>query len=138
RPAVGARAQAIAAETAARGGRLPPGAGAWFLEQYLFDCRARISLGTAVPAEPLSRLWDLSMDWLDGEGRGSPELQALSARAPGAYRSGLLVADGVIERTLAALDAAGLPRGTVVAVVGDHGEALGEHGTLSHGPFLYA
>ena len=136
-PAVAVEARAIVREASASGWRLPAGAAPWFLELSLFDCRGRVTLGQAIPAEPLSRLWDLSMDWLDGEGRGTPELASLVQRAPRAYREGLATADETVARTLAALDALHLPEATVIAVVGDHGEALGEHGTLSHGRFLY-
>jgi arylsulfatase A-like enzyme len=83
------------------------------------------------------RLWDLSTDWLDGDGRGTPELAAVLDRAPAEYHRGLAYADRVFSRTMGALDALSLPADTVFVVVGDHGEALGEHGTLSHGRLLY-
>ena len=60
-----------------------------------------------------------------------------STRAPAAYRAGLGHADAIFAQTLAALDALDLPADTIFVVVGDHGEALGEHGTLSHGRFLH-
>src|SRR5207253_9081968 len=53
------------------------------------------------------------------------------------YRGGVTYADEVFRRTLETLAAMHLPEGTAIAVVGDHGEALGEHGTLLHGRWLY-
>ncbi|MFH1175858.1 MAG: tetratricopeptide repeat protein, partial [Acidobacteriota bacterium] len=45
--------------------------------------------------------------------------------------------DAEIGRLLAELDRLGQKDRTVVAAVGDHGEALGEHGELTHGLLLY-
>lgn len=48
------------------------------------------------------------------------------------YHGEIEFCDGQLARLLEAL-----PDGTLVAVVGDHGEALGEHGEDTHGLFLY-
>jgi arylsulfatase A-like enzyme len=45
--------------------------------------------------------------------------------------------DAQVGRLLEALDAAGLRERTLVVVVGDHGESLGEHGETTHGNFVY-
>ena len=45
--------------------------------------------------------------------------------------------DACIGRLLAALETGGRLDRTIVAVVGDHGESLGEHGEQEHGMFLY-
>ncbi len=45
--------------------------------------------------------------------------------------------DAQIGRLLDALDAAGRRRRTIVVVVGDHGESLGEHGEITHAIFVY-
>ena len=45
--------------------------------------------------------------------------------------------DAQVGRLLAELDRRGFAGRTVVAVVGDHGEALGEHGELTHGLLVY-
>ncbi|HEV7731342.1 MAG TPA: sulfatase-like hydrolase/transferase [Candidatus Binatia bacterium] len=45
--------------------------------------------------------------------------------------------DTQVGRLLAALDAAGRRRRTIVVVVGDHGESLGEHGEITHAIFVY-
>jgi len=45
--------------------------------------------------------------------------------------------DAQVGRLLAELDRQGIARTTIVVVVGDHGEELGEHGELTHGLLLY-
>ncbi|MFI5165326.1 MAG: sulfatase-like hydrolase/transferase [Thermoanaerobaculales bacterium] len=45
--------------------------------------------------------------------------------------------DAELGRLLGELDHRGWAKRTVVAVVGDHGEALGEHGELTHGLLIY-
>jgi arylsulfatase A-like enzyme len=45
--------------------------------------------------------------------------------------------DAQVGRLLAELDRQGLAGRTIVAVVGDHGEELGEHGELTHGLLVY-
>jgi arylsulfatase A-like enzyme/tetratricopeptide (TPR) repeat protein len=59
-------------------------------------------------------------------------------RHPGLpYDGAIAFADAQVGRLLADLDRRGLAAGTVVAVVADHGESLGEHGELTHGLLLY-
>jgi arylsulfatase A-like enzyme/Flp pilus assembly protein TadD len=65
-------------------------------------------------------------------------------QAPPEYRRGrspydaeVAYTDAMIGRGLDALRAAGQLDRTIVIVVGDHGEALGEHGESSHGLFAY-
>ncbi len=53
------------------------------------------------------------------------------------YDGEIAFADAQLGRLLAALDRAGLAASTVVAAAADHGEALGEHGELTHGLLLY-
>lgn len=53
------------------------------------------------------------------------------------YLRSLAYADGVLERLLARLDAAGLLERTLVVAVADHGEAFGEHGTFVHNNGLF-
>jgi arylsulfatase A-like enzyme/Flp pilus assembly protein TadD len=65
-------------------------------------------------------------------------------QAPSEYRRGrspydaeVAYTDAMIGRSLDQLRAAGQLDRTIVIVVGDHGEALGEHGESSHGLFAY-
>jgi arylsulfatase A-like enzyme/Flp pilus assembly protein TadD len=55
----------------------------------------------------------------------------------GAYDAEIASADAQLGRLLDALEADGRLGRTVVAVLGDHGEMLGEHGELTHGFFVY-
>jgi choline-sulfatase len=59
-------------------------------------------------------------------------------RHPGRpYDGAIAFADAQVGRLIASLERRGLAAGTVVAVVADHGESLGEHGELTHGLLLY-
>lgn len=53
------------------------------------------------------------------------------------YDGEIAYADAEIGRLLEALRRAPGAERTVIAVMGDHGEALGEHGELTHGVLLY-
>jgi arylsulfatase A-like enzyme/Tfp pilus assembly protein PilF len=53
------------------------------------------------------------------------------------YDGEIAYADAQAGRLLAALKAKGLYASSLVAVCGDHGESLGEHGESTHGVFLY-
>jgi arylsulfatase A-like enzyme/predicted Zn-dependent protease len=57
--------------------------------------------------------------------------------AKGAYDAEIAYADAQVGRVLDALSADGRLDDTLVVVVGDHGEMLGEHGELTHGFFIY-
>ena len=53
------------------------------------------------------------------------------------YEGEIAYVDEQVGRLREALDGLGLLDGTIVAVVSDHGESLGEHGEPTHGVFLY-
>jgi arylsulfatase A-like enzyme/Tfp pilus assembly protein PilF len=53
------------------------------------------------------------------------------------YDGEIAYVDAQVGRLLAALSDTGALERTVVVAVGDHGEALGEHGEEDHGMFLY-
>jgi arylsulfatase A-like enzyme/predicted Zn-dependent protease len=55
----------------------------------------------------------------------------------GAYDAEIAAADAQLGRLLDALEGDGRMGRTAVAVLGDHGEMLGEHGELTHGFFIY-
>src|SRR5207248_145933 len=59
------------------------------------------------------------------------------ARGRAPYDAEVAYADAMIGRGLDTLRAAGELDRTIVIVVGDHGEALGEHGEATHGLFAY-
>src|SRR4029078_10982916 len=53
------------------------------------------------------------------------------------YAGEIAFVDSQLGRLLAYLDDHHLARNTVVVVMGDHGESLGEHGESTHGFFVY-
>jgi len=116
---------------------LPTATAAWLVERYLLDPMSRRAVGAFIGDERGPLLWERLIEWLDGPGRDSRELAALAPVVERRYREGLAYADQVFARTLAALATCDLPSSTVIALVGDHGEMLGEHGALSHGRWLY-
>jgi arylsulfatase A-like enzyme len=131
------RGEAFLHEASGDGGRLSRDAILWFLDSFLTDPPARRAFFRRVGDARALRAWQQVLDWIDGPGHGSPELLAAGARLKAAYRDGLPSADRVFARTLAALEKAGVGSDAAVIVLGDHGEAFGEHGTVSHGRWLY-
>jgi arylsulfatase A-like enzyme len=57
------------------------------------------------------------------------------ATAP--YDGEIAYVDSTLSRLMSQLRARGLYHGAVIAVMADHGEALGDHGEATHGIFLY-
>ncbi len=53
------------------------------------------------------------------------------------YSGEIAYTDEHVGRLLDGLERLGLASRTLIAVIGDHGESLGEHGELTHGIFLY-
>jgi choline-sulfatase len=66
----------------------------------------------------------------------APEPTALS-RAVAAYDGEIAFVDQQLGRLVAAIDAQGIARNTLVAVTSDHGEGLMQHGHMAHGLQLY-
>ena len=132
-----ARAQGLVHEALESGGSLSREGILWFLEAFLADPVARDAVFAELGDLRARRAWQEVLDWIDGPGRGTPELLAAGARLRAGYRAGLPTADRVLSRTLAALERAGVGDDAAVVVLGDHGEAFGEHGTVSHGRWLY-
>ncbi|HWQ31768.1 MAG TPA: sulfatase-like hydrolase/transferase [Blastocatellia bacterium] len=64
-------------------------------------------------------------------GRNDPVVSANT------YDNKLLKADAIIEQLFAELDRKGYLRDSIVVILGDHGQALGEHDHYSHGRLLY-
>ena len=64
-----------------------------------------------------------------------PPYKSKYASAP--YDGEIAYADAQLAKLLAALRARGLFENSVIAVMADHGEALGDHGEDTHGIFLY-
>ncbi|HXV77504.1 MAG TPA: sulfatase-like hydrolase/transferase [Candidatus Polarisedimenticolaceae bacterium] len=67
----------------------------------------------------------------------APPLE-FAARYPNRpYAGEIAYVDSQLGRLVAALDEQGLRERTLIFVIGDHGESLGDHGELTHGFFVY-
>ncbi|HEV7519422.1 MAG TPA: sulfatase, partial [Thermoanaerobaculia bacterium] len=53
------------------------------------------------------------------------------------YNGEIAWTDSLVGQLLAGLERLGVRERTVIAILGDHGESLGEHGETGHGFFLY-
>lgn len=53
------------------------------------------------------------------------------------YDGEIAYVDSAVGKLMAKLHALGVYDGTLIAVMADHGESLGDHGEISHGIFLY-
>ncbi|MBM4363298.1 MAG: sulfatase-like hydrolase/transferase, partial [Deltaproteobacteria bacterium] len=60
------------------------------------------------------------------------------AELPSAYHSAVRRADALLGRLVSTIDATAARRPTLLCVLGDHGEGLGEHGFYAHNQALYA
>ena len=67
----------------------------------------------------------------------APPAEYLTRAGGDAYDGEVAYADAQVGRLVEALEAAGLSASTVVALAGDHGEALGERGEQTHGMLAY-
>ncbi|PYQ57970.1 MAG: hypothetical protein DMF58_16875, partial [Acidobacteria bacterium] len=77
---------------------------------------------------------DRAIEWMRGQGdRRWFAWVHLPPPFPQTYDGEIAYVDAQVGRLLSAID----KRKTIVIVVGDHGESLGEHGELTHGLLLY-
>ena len=102
------------------------------------------------------RVVDLGIDWLEaGDGRPffawlhlyDPHIpyeppEPYRSRFGGRGKSGLYdgeiaFADSQVGRVLDWLEVKGVADNTIVVVIGDHGESLGDHGEKEHGYYIY-
>jgi choline-sulfatase len=84
---------------------------------------------------PRGRPWLLWVHYYDPHAPYEPPGNWKGASAARRYAGEVAYVDREVGRLLAALPATS--GGRIVAVVGDHGEMLGEHGEQEHGLFLY-
>ncbi|MCP4658994.1 MAG: sulfatase-like hydrolase/transferase [bacterium] len=136
--------------------------GRWGLNQGFdryddqFDLEKYRQIDLAGVQRPGNEVVDAALRWMDQE-PGSPFfawVHLYDPHAPyeppepylsrfkerglaGLYDGEIAFTDAQIGRLLARLEENGLADETILAVVGDHGEALGSHGELGHGYFVY-
>jgi len=93
---------------------------------------------TRFTALPHSDLRALSLDLFAAQfGAEAVDPAAAAPAATAMYDGGILYADSLLGRVAEALRRRGSLDRTVVVVLSDHGELLGEHGEFGHGRSLY-
>jgi arylsulfatase A-like enzyme len=88
---------------------------------------------------PLSKLRRISMELMALQfGGPRQDVQEVGPPARALYDGGVRYSDWLLHRVVEALRARGSLDGTLLVVLADHGELLGEHGGFfGHGPTLY-
>ena len=121
-----AAAHAVNVEIERRGDRTALAAGKW-LEQA-----ARGASASAAPSPFF--VW---LHLFDPHEPYDPPPPFRDAFADRPYDGEIAFDDAVVGSVLARLDRLGLRASTLVAIVGDHGESLGDHGEVTHAVFVY-
>ncbi len=87
---------------------------------------------------PRSELQTVSMDTMGAQFGGSaPDPEIAMGPTTDMYDGGLVYTDHLLGRVIEALRRRGRLDDTVLVVMSDHGELLGEHGAYGHGAALY-
>ena len=117
-----------------------------------FDLSKYQSLSLGSVDRPGNEVADKALSWLDKVGRSrffgwvhfydahspyTPPEPFKSRYSGHPYIGEIAFVDSQVGRLLAYLDEHDLARNTIVVVMGDHGESLGEHGESTHGFFVY-
>lgn len=88
--------------------------------------------------EPRRRLQSRSLALLSAQFGGSVEITPeTAASAIDMYDSGVAYSDHLLSRVINAVQARGSMDNTVIVVLADHGELMGEHGEFGHGISLF-
>jgi arylsulfatase A-like enzyme/tetratricopeptide (TPR) repeat protein len=110
------------------------------------------ALGPQLEAErPGSEVADAAIEWLgkpsqpffmwahfyDPHAPYHPPAEFMAKAGGHAYDGEVAYADAQVGRIVSAIRDRGLAGSTIVALAGDHGEGLGDHGEQSHGMLLY-
>jgi arylsulfatase A-like enzyme/tetratricopeptide (TPR) repeat protein len=135
--------------------------GRWGLKQGFshyddqFDLRKYKQLDLGLVQRPGNQVMDAALTWLEGEKEKpffawihlydphvpyeppEPYLSRYRTRPKGLYDGEIAFTDEQVGRCLTWLQKNGLDRKTIIVVVGDHGESLGDHGENTHGFFIY-
>ena len=121
-----------------------------YFDDFDLSGRTGISLGSI--DRPGNEVADHALAWLEGVGSSrffgwvhffdphspySPPEPFLTRYANRRYVGEIAFTDSQVGRILDWLDRRDLTKKTVVVIMGDHGESLGEHGEARHGFFVY-
>ena len=118
----GAQAQVLALEAERRGDRTALALGAWLARQ-----------ASTAPGSP----WFAWLHLYDPHEPYSPPLPFRDMFKDAPYDGEIAFDDAVLASVLDTLGRLGQRDRTLIAVVGDHGESLGEHGEETHSMFVY-
>lgn len=117
-----------------------------------FDGSAKPSTPKAGIKRPADEVADHALEWLKGAAANrffgwvhfydahvpyEPPEPYRSRFAQQPYQGELAFVDSQVGRIVRFLEERNLLRKTIVMVIGDHGESLGEHGENTHGFFIY-
>ncbi len=136
--------------------------GRWGLRQGfhhyddLLDLKKYKQLDLGLVQRPGNEVVDATLAWLSGEKDNrffawvhlydphtpyeppEPYLSEYGPRGPvGLYDGEIAFMDEQIGRLVAWLKENGLEKKTIIILIGDHGEGLGDHGEMAHGYFIY-
>jgi len=136
--------------------------GRWGLKQGFghyddqFDLKKYKHLDLGEVQRPANEVTDAALAWLEGQKADpffawihlydphvpyappEPFASEYARRGPaGLYDGEIAFMDAEIGRVTAWLEANGLAGKTLIVLVGDHGESLGDHGEGTHGYFIY-
>ena len=117
-----------------------------------FDVSQVRAVSLSAIQRPANEVLDKALPWID-ESNGTPFFAWIhlydphspyrppepfaSRYAKHPYNGEIAFMDSQIARLVSQLESRGLYDRTVIVVMGDHGESLGEHGEGSHGFFVY-
>ena len=117
-----------------------------------FDLSQTRAVSLAAIQRPANEVVDKALPWLkstagapffawvhlyDAHAPYRPPEPFLSRYADHPYNGEIAFADSQVGRLLAELRSLGVDDRTVVVIMGDHGESLGDHGEIAHGFFVY-
>ena len=88
-------------------------------------------------ARPAARRWFAWVHYFDPHVPYAAPAEFASRFPDSPYDAEVAYVDAELGRLIEALDEAGRSERTLIVVVADHGEALGQHGEPSHGYFVY-
>lgn len=117
-----------------------------------FDLSQVRAVSLSAIQRPANEVLDKALPWIE-EAKGSPFFawihlydahspyrppEPFASRYKGhPYNGEIAFADSQVGRLVSLLQSRGLYDRTIIVVLGDHGESLGEHGESSHGFFVY-